>query len=88
MKYLLIVFLVVLLSGCKTVPVTKNFPEVSPSLLKKCPELKTIDPNVVEISKLLDIVTENYSEYHVCRKKVDEWINWYNSQKENYNNIK
>jgi hypothetical protein len=88
MRIFILILIGIALVGCKTVPVTQKFPKVPPSLMEKCPELKTLDPNTVELSKLLDVITDNYGSYHVCRKKVDEWINWYTLQKENYETIK
>lgn len=79
MKFLLPAF-VILLTGCSTVvPVKQKFPPASPSLMVSCPDLKTVG-NTEKLSDVLKVVTENYSQYHECRAKVDAWIEWYNKQ--------
>ena len=70
-----------LLAGCSTVVAHKSpFPEAPESLLKSCPELKTVPEGTTSLSKVLSVVTDNYSEYHVCRAKVDAWIDWHRQQ--------
>jgi hypothetical protein len=61
MKYLAC-FLLVLVTGCSSVPVAPKFPEVPDTILKKCPQLEKLG----EESKLSDIaktVTNNYTTY-------------------------
>lgn len=88
MKYLALIP-TLLLAGCfGTVPISPKFPEVPDQLKEKCPELKVIthDDNVsiVEVTKS---VTENYTTYHECSVKVENWIEWYNDQKKIYEKV-
>jgi len=82
-KLLLILICLISLVGCKSnaVPVTMKFPEVPTDLKVACPDLATLDPKTTKLSDLLEVVTDNYSTYHECRSRVDDWIEWYNSQK-------
>lgn len=83
MKFLLTA-VVMLLVGCSTaVPVKQKFPPASPSLMNSCPELKTIG-DTEKLSEVLIVVTQNYSQYHECRVKVDAWIEWYNKQQKEF----
>jgi hypothetical protein len=78
-----ILFFLILLMGCKSnaVPVTVKFPEVPADLEVACPDLATLDAKATRLSDLLEVVTDNYSTYHECRSRVDDWIEWYDSQK-------
>ena len=81
MKRLLVIAMIVLLSGCGiTTPVKRNFPEVPSELRETCPDLKMTEPTE-KISEVVKVVTDNYSQYHECRIKVDAWTEWYNTQK-------
>lgn len=76
----------ILLTGC--VSLGPKFPDVADEdLLKACPDLK-LSPNTEKLSVVLAVVTENYAEYHICRAKVDAWIDWYNKQKKISNELK
>jgi alpha-L-arabinofuranosidase len=77
-----------ILAGCSTTtPVKRNFPEVPSELLEACPELKQTEPTS-KLSEVLKVVTENYSQYHECRVKVDTWNEWYKSQKQIFESVK
>ena len=79
-----------LLSACaKSVPVKMDFPLAPASLLKKCEELKQIEPKAggVPITELLKTVVENYSLYHECSNKVEGWNEWYNSMQKIYGEV-
>ena len=85
MRYLLIALL---LSGCSTVvPVTAKFPEPPKFGLGKCPQLQTVNENV-KLSELTKTVTMNYSTYYECAVKADSWQEWYEIQKQIFENIK
>ena len=77
-----------LATGCSTVvPVTVKFPEVPERLLEKCPQLKKLE----EEAKLSDIsktVSNNYTTYYECAVKNDAWIEWYQVQKQIFENVK
>lgn len=89
MKLLLLVPVAVLLTGClsTTAPVKRNFPEVPAELMAACPDLKQINKGTEQLSKVITVVTENYTQYHECRVKVDNWILWYNSQKKIFDEV-
>ncbi len=88
MKYI-ILSLVFLLSGCvsKVVPIVVKFPQAPPSLLEKCSPLKTL-PEDSKLSDVAKTVTQNYTSYHECVIKYDAWIDWYQQQKEIFDNVK
>ena len=86
MKYLAC-FLLVLVTGCSSVPIAPKFPEVPDRILKKCPQLEKLS----EDSKLSDIaktVTNNYTTYYECAVKHDAFIEWYQVQKKIYESVK
>ena len=86
MKKLLIVLL---LSGCSTtVPVARKFPEMPESLGKPCPPLTQLKEDTTKLSEVITVVTDNYSQYHLCSDKVDMWIEWYSLQKEIFDSVK
>ena len=86
MKILLLIP-AVLLTGCLTTPVKRNFPEVPQEIMQACPDLKTVEPTE-KLSDVLKVVTDNYGQYHECRIKVDTWVEWYNTQKQIFNSVK
>jgi hypothetical protein len=86
MKYLAC-FLLILVTGCSSVPVAPKFPEVPERILQKCPQLEKLS----EESKLSDIaktVTNNYTTYYECAVKHDTFIEWYQVQKKIYESVK
>jgi len=85
MKYLV---LVLLLAGCTTVPVARRFPEAPPPLLETCPQLKTIDTETTVFSVLTKTVVANYTAYHECATLQRGWIDWYNTQKKTFEEVK
>lgn len=82
---------ILLLTGCMTkpVPVKMEFPNAPQSLLKKCEELKTIEPKAggTPITELLKSVVANYTLYHECSNKVDGWNEWYTNMKKIYDEV-
>jgi hypothetical protein len=87
MRTLLLVSMIVL-SGCSTtVPVTVKFPEVPTELMSTCPDLKQTPPTS-KLSDVLQVVTDNYSQYYECRVKLDSWIEWYKTQRTLFEEIK
>lgn len=88
MKRLLVLLPVFLLAGClTTVPVKRNFPEVPEELKTACPDLALVEDGTEKLSGVLTVVTNNYTQYHECRIKVDSWIEWYKSQKEIFEEV-
>lgn len=87
MKYLLF-FFVILITGCSTiVPVAAKFPEVSESLLVKCPQLNKVNDDA-KLSDIAKTITINYTEYYNCAVKNDAWIEWYQVQKNIFEGLK
>ena len=86
MKKILILSL--LLSGCMSVPVARKFPEIPDVLMLPCPPLTQIKEGTTKLSGVIEVVTDNYYEYHKCSDKNDLWIEWYKAQKEIFNSIK
>jgi hypothetical protein len=87
MKPLLIIIVAAFLTGCTTVPVKRSFPEVPNEIMQACPDLKKVE-HTEKLSDVLRVVTDNYGQYHECRAKIDSWIEWYNSQKYNFDSVK
>jgi hypothetical protein len=85
MKYLV---LVLLLAGCTTVPVARRFPEAPPQLLETCPQLKIIDTETTVFSVLTKTVVSNYTAYHECATLQRGWVDWYNTQKKTFEEVK
>jgi len=85
---LLAIASILLITGCATtVPVVAKFPEVPAALTEKCPALKTIDGETISIIDFIKTVTANYTSYHECSAKLDAWVEWYQSQKQIFEEI-
>lgn len=87
MKKLFLLIPIVLLTGCLTTPVKRNFPEVPQELMEACPDLKTVQ-ETEKLSEVLKVVTTNYGQYHECKIKVDTWVEWYKTQKQIFDSVK
>ena len=88
MKYLILMF-AVLLSGCLgTAPVKPKFPGVPTILTEKCESLRKIEGDKVAITEMLKVVVHNYSLYYECSTKVEGWNEWYEAQKKIYETVK
>lgn len=88
MKRLLALVPIVLLTGCLNTPVARHFPEVPAELKISCPSLEQVDPNTTKLSEVVRVVTDNYTQYHECRVKVDAWIEWYTTQRSIFEEVK
>jgi hypothetical protein len=64
-----------------------TFPKAPVELTETCPDLEKISPNTTKLSQVIEVVTDNYSQYHGCRSKVDGWIDWYNQQQKVYSGV-
>jgi PBP1b-binding outer membrane lipoprotein LpoB len=87
MKYIILAF-AILLTGCSTAPVVMKFPEAPEALLQKCEDLEKIPADTKQLSVTAEVVIKNYSKYHGCRIKVEEWQEWYNANKKIYESVK
>mgnify|MGYP003348823611 CR=1 FL=1 len=88
MKKYFIIPLLLILTGCLNTPVERHFPEVPSDLLNACPDLKSVDPKTTKLSEVVSVVTANYGQYEECQVKVDAWIEWYEVQKQIFENLK
>lgn len=91
MKKLLVISLIATLAGCvsQPVPVVIKFPDVPKDLITACADLTQLNSEqTIQLSQVLSNVTANYSQYYDCKIKVDNWIEWYNSQKKIFDEIK
>lgn len=78
------ILLLVLLTGCTTLPVERNFPPYPD--LGSCPMLQ-IAPNDATISEFMTVVTKNYTEYYKCAAVVEGWGQWYKDQKKIFQEV-
>jgi hypothetical protein len=89
MKKLLLLVPVFLLAGClESVPVKRNFPAIPEELKTACPELQKVEPGTTQLSKVMEIVVDNYSTYYECRVKVDAFLQWHQEQKKIFEEVK
>jgi len=82
-KVFVLIFGLILLTGCKTIPVTWSFPDAPPSLMKDCSDLSTLQNNA-KLSDVGNTTVNNFVSYHECRLKNKEWRDWYTQQKTIY----
>lgn len=78
------------ISGCTMfVPVKPpKWPDAPQELVKKCEDLKTITGTQVSLVDLMKTVVNNYTLYYECSNKVEGWNDWYNRQKEIYEQVR
>lgn len=79
--------LLLILTGCETVPVTRNFPEVPAELQKNCKDLQKT-PYTEKLSDVITVVVDNYGQYHECQEYVLRWNEWYTEQKKIFEEVK
>ena len=87
--FVIVILLVFVIAGCSTVvPVTARFPDApGRQSTTACPDLQKL----TETAKLSDVartVTINYSTYYECAVKLDAWIEWYNTQRKIFEDVK
>lgn len=87
MRYLITVILLSL-TGCMAIPVTRHMPQLPPSLQTPCKELDQLPRNTDKLSVVLRSVTTNYNHYHECAIKLEMLQMWYQEQKEIFESIK
>jgi hypothetical protein len=64
-----------------------SFPPAPSELTVSCPDLVKVPPNTTKLSQVIEVVTDNYSQYHECRAKVENWIDWYNQQQKIFSEV-
>ena len=87
MKYLISLFTVFLFGCSTTVPVVAKFPTMPETLMAKCAPLEKLGEDV-KLSDVAKSVALNYTLYHECSIKHDAIIEWYNTQKKIFEDIK
>jgi outer membrane murein-binding lipoprotein Lpp len=86
MKKIVIVSML-LLSGCSTtVPVKAKFPDAPDMLMAKCPTLSQVKEDA-KLSEIATTVSNNYTTYYECAAIVNGWQDWYQIQKNIYDNV-
>ena len=88
MKGLTLILLPLLLTACLATPVKRTFPDIPSDLTSACPDLAQMDPNTNKLSEVVKTVTVNYSTYHECKIRVDAWIEWYQTQRTIFEEVK
>jgi hypothetical protein len=88
MKTVWTLLTVVMLAGCSTaVPVTVRFPDAPGRLATTpCPPLKKLE-DTAGISDVSRTVTNNYTLYYECVTKTDAWIEWYQIQRQIFEQV-
>ena len=84
--FLILLFVLLVLYGCTTVPVTAKFPE-PPKYTERCPQLQKLNEGA-KLSEVASTVTVNYSTYYECAVKNDAWNEWYQIQKRIFEGVK
>ena len=88
MKLLISMCCCLVLTGCVTTPVSREFPEIPPALQKSCPELNIVPVGTTKFSEVLTVVTENYAQYKECQARVDAWRQWYSEQRTVFESVR
>ena len=88
MRNLLLVSLL-FLTGCATsVPVTMSFPQVPEALAKPCDRLEPLAEGKRELSDLLENTNDNYAKAKECHAKSKAWLEWYDTQRKIFEEVK
>ena len=78
-----------LLTGCATsVPVTMSFPQAPEALAKPCDLLLPLDPSKKDLSDLLTNTNDNYAKAKECHAKSKAWLEWYETQRKIFEEVK
>ena len=86
---IVIMFILAMCTGCTTPPVIPKFPDApeKAGAMEKCPNLEKLKDGA-KLSDVSKTITINYSTYYDCAVKSDIWIEWYQTNKINYDKIK
>lgn len=85
---LLIIALAFTLSACVSVPVERKFPKAPAELMTACPDLRLVPEGTTQLSVVVDAVASNYGQYQLCQARSATWIDWYNTQKKIFDDVK
>ena len=88
MKYVTILFSLLLVGCSTTVPVKMKFPDVPAAMLESCEELEKVPADTKQLSVTAEVVIKNYSKYHSCKGRVEDWKEWYKENKKIYDSVK
>ena len=78
-----------ILLGCSTtVPLSPKFPQAPSDLLEPSSNLKPLPEDKKTLTDLIQNANENYGMYYDLKNKYDMWIEWYNTQKKIFEDIK
>ena len=83
---LLIISLII--SACTTVPVMPAWPAVPAELREPCPPLRLWNTQPLALADLLEVVTNNYAQYHACAAQNSAWREWYDAQQRIWNTVR
>jgi len=85
---IVVVLILGFVTGCTTPPVIPQFPEAptKAGAMEQCPDLKKLQDGA-KLSDVSKTVNINYSTYYECAVKSDVWIEWYQTNKINYEKI-
>ncbi len=70
MKRLLALIPIVMLTGCLTTPVKRNFPDVPPDLMVACPELEAVNQDTSKLSDVLRLLQRTMESIKNVRLKL------------------
>lgn len=87
MKKFIIISALALTACSTTVPVKQKFPEVSNRLMTRCPQLETITNDQASLTDMLKVVVQNYTTYYQCAVVSDGWQEWYQIQKQIFEEV-
>lgn len=74
------------LTACNPWVKKHKFPAAPETLFTECPALAETPPTE-KLSVVLDVVVQNYGEYHKCRSRNAAWIEWYNNQQQIHDDV-
>lgn len=88
MKSLSLLLSLLLLSACSTVPVMIKWPDAPASLLESPEKLQQLSKNHIELTDIIENASENAGKYYALREKYLGWQEWYNKNKQLYEEVR
>jgi hypothetical protein len=88
MKSLSLLLSLLLLSACSTVPVIIKWPDAPASLLEPPEKLQQLSKNHIELTDIIENASENAGKYYALREKYLGWQEWYNKNKQIYEEVR
>lgn len=80
MKYT-ILLAALLLTGCTTVPLKSELPELPEEFSKPCGPLQTVQGSTATLKEFTEVVVRNYGLYHECAATHSGLVEWYKRQR-------